>query len=84
MVIITRGKDPTIVAEFTPEKEPSVTEYAVITVEDALIKDTNGAGDSFAGGFLGEIALGHSISKAVETGHFWAAKIIQRVGFSLE
>lgn len=84
MLIITRGKFPTVVAQFWPEKEAIISEFPVIEVADELIKDTNGAGDSFAGGFLGEIAAGSDISKAVESGHYWASKIIQSVGFSLD
>lgn len=31
--------------------------------------DTNGAGDMFAGGFLGALALGKDLDECVEVGH---------------
>lgn len=68
-VVITRGKYPTLVAQFVPEKAPKIQEFPVIEVDDAMIKDTNGAGDSFAGGFLAEIARGSDIPTAVASGH---------------
>lgn len=36
---------------------------------DDKIVDTNGAGDMFAGGFLGALAAGKSLDEAIEVGH---------------
>ena len=69
-VIITQGKDPTVVVKYDPKspKDLRVDEYPVITLPKEKLVDTNGAGDSFVGGFLAEIALGKSTEKAVAAG----------------
>ncbi len=72
--------------ETDPAKTPSLTirEFNVVEVDPTLIQDTNGAGDSFAGGFLARIVEGASVEEAVETGHAWAAKVIKRAGFGVD
>ena len=49
--------------------------YEVNYVPDNLIVDTNGAGDSFAGGFLSQYMKGKSIDECMKAGH-WAASLI--------
>ena len=44
------------------------------------IKDTNGAGDAFVGGFLSQLALGSPEAMCVRIGHFAAGAIIQQSG----
>jgi len=44
------------------------------------IVDTNGAGDSFVGGFLSEFVKGSPIERAVSAGHWCASQIIQTSG----
>merc|ERR1712070_624446 len=46
-VVITQGCDPTIVAI-----NGKVTEYPVLVLPKEKLVDTNGAGDSYVGGFL--------------------------------
>ena len=48
-VIITQGKDPTVVVKHDPKnpKELRVDEYPVIMLPKEKLVDTNGAGDSF-------------------------------------
>lgn len=41
--------------------------------------DTNGAGDAFAGGFIGAYVLGKDIDKCVLAGHALATMCIQQV-----
>lgn len=66
-VIITQGKLPVIVAKYDPKtKEEEVHEYQVKEMPTDKIVDTNGAGDSFTGGFLAAMALGKSIEDAVK------------------
>lgn len=43
--------------------------YPVPKLSDDKIIDTNGAGDMFAGGFLGALAQGKSLDEAIEVGH---------------
>lgn len=75
MVVITQGCEPTIVAY-----EGVVTEYAIIPIKSEDIVDTNGAGDSFVGGFLSQFVQGKEISRCVEVGNYAANYIIQQSG----
>jgi len=49
-------------------------------MDKSLIVDTNGAGDSFIGGFLAGYALGKPLGKCIDAGHYCAGFIIQRTG----
>ena len=53
-VIMTRGSKPVVVGD----ANGNIREYAVPNISPEKIKDTNGAGDSFVGGFLSQIAIG--------------------------
>ena len=77
-VIITQGKDSTVVAE-----GDSVIEYPVTPIDANLIVDTNGAGDAFVGGFLGMLALEQPLEKCVNVGHYAAGEIIKASGCML-
>eukprot|EP01130_Rhizamoeba_saxonica_P018946 TRINITY_DN9673_c0_g1_i1.p1 TRINITY_DN9673_c0_g1~~TRINITY_DN9673_c0_g1_i1.p1 ORF type:complete len:360 (-),score=114.15 TRINITY_DN9673_c0_g1_i1:35-1057(-) len=74
-VIFTRGSDSTIVAN-----AEGCTEYPVPKIESNLIVDTNGAGDSFVGGFLAGYAQGKPIEKCVDAGCYCAGLVIQQSG----
>jgi adenosine kinase len=53
VAIVTQGADPVIVATHTHgSEEVDVIEHPVAKLEKDQIVDTNGAGDSFVGGFL--------------------------------
>ena len=45
--------------------------------------DTNGAGDAFAGGFVGAMILGKSHDEAVEVGHRLGAMCVGQVRLSV-
>lgn len=75
MVVFTQGADPTIIAY-----EGKVTEYSTQKLSPDQIVDTNGAGDSFVGGFLSQFITGADILKCVEVGHYAATYIIQQSG----
>ncbi|GAA5820781.1 hypothetical protein JCM10212_005577 [Sporobolomyces blumeae] len=76
-VIITQGADSTIVAS----SDSSSTEtFPIEALDKSAIVDTNGAGDAFAGGFLGARALGKSVQEAVEAGHKMGRMSIQLSG----
>jgi adenosine kinase len=51
---------------------------------EAAIVDTNGAGDAFAGGFLGAYVLGKTIDEAVEVGHRLGQMCVGQVGPQLK
>jgi len=46
--------------------------------EDQIV-DTNGAGDAFAGGFLGAYVAGKSLDECVEVGHRLGAMCVGQV-----
>ena len=52
VAVVTQGKEPVLVAIHKDGEENVVTEYPVTLLSKEQIVDTNGAGDSFVGGFL--------------------------------
>ncbi|CAG8437426.1 1712_t:CDS:2 [Scutellospora calospora] len=71
IVIITQGSEPTIVAK---QEDGSIKEFSIIPINAEEIVDTNGAGDSFVGGFLSQYIQGKTIEESVNAGH-WLANI---------
>ncbi|GAA5974418.1 hypothetical protein JCM21900_004918 [Sporobolomyces salmonicolor] len=67
VVVITQGASSTVVATSASSAAPQV--FPVEPLAKEAIVDTNGAGDAFAGGFLGARALGKTIEESVEVGH---------------
>ncbi|KAJ7333616.1 hypothetical protein OS493_017159 [Desmophyllum pertusum] len=78
IVVITHGKEPTIVV-----KDGKATEYPIIPIKEKDIVDTNGAGDAFVGGFLSQLAHGKPIKDCVRCGHYAANYMIQQSGVTL-
>lgn len=79
IVVFTQGSSQTLVFQQTPEGV-TVSSYKPLKLEPEQIVDTNGAGDSFVGGFLSKFVKGESLEKSVEAGHWCASKIIQTSG----
>ncbi|KAI6031247.1 Ribokinase-like protein [Pisolithus microcarpus] len=78
IVVITRGPKPTVLVS---SAEPdNVKVYEVTPIPDSLIVDTNGAGDAFAGGFLGALVVGKDLDDCVGVGHKMGAMCVQLVG----
>lgn len=77
VVIITHGANPTITVSSSAPTTPKT--YPIRPVPASDIADTNGAGDSFAGGFLGALVLGKSLDQAIEAGHRLGAMCIGQV-----
>ena len=77
-IVITRGKDPVIIAI-----QGEVTEYPVPFIEQEKILDLNGAGDSFVGAFLYHLIKGSSLEKCVAAGNYLSGEVIQLSGCSL-
>lgn len=81
IVIITQGSSATIVASSTsPTSAPTTKSYPVTALKDDEIVDTNGAGDSFCGGFLGALVLGKNIDECIEAGSKMGAMNLGQVG----
>lgn len=78
VVIITQGKDPIICAQYQENTIDEVFEVEVPVVENVV--DSNGAGDSFVGGFMASIALDKDIRTAITAGIWLSAQVIQRSG----
>merc|ERR1711957_890197 len=62
-VVITQGKDPTIVAH-----NGHVTEYAINALPTEKLVDTNGAGDAYVGGFLAALSKGLPVADCCKAG----------------
>jgi len=75
MIIFTQGCDPTIVVV-----DGVATEYPVDLIKAEDIVDTNGAGDSFVGGFLSQFIQGKDMSRCIEVANYAARYIIQQNG----
>lgn len=80
MVIITQGADSTIVAQASKGGDVKVDVHKVNKIDASKIVDTNGAGDAFAGGFLGTLAQGKSLEESIEGGHWLASESIALMG----
>lgn len=76
LVVFTQGSEPTV---FATKSGQSGT-VAVPAIDAASIIDTNGAGDSFVGGFLAGLASGKPIARCCEVGHYAAGVVIQHDG----
>jgi UDP-glucuronate decarboxylase len=76
LVVFTAGKSPAVWA--TSEGETG--EVAVPLIDGSKIVDTNGAGDSFVGGFFAAYAQRKPINKCILAGHYAAGVVIQHDG----
>jgi adenosine kinase len=74
-VVITQGKDPTVVAinGFTKE-------YAITPLPKEKLVDTNGAGDAYVGGFLAALSKGKDVEGCCKAGAYSAGVIVQHSG----
>jgi len=78
MVVFTQGSKSTVVYH-----DGKVNEHPVPPVPSSEIVDTNGAGDSFVGGFLAGYVKGREVPKCIDAGHYAAGQVIRRSGCSL-
>jgi len=74
-VVITQGCDDTIVCI-----SGHVSKYPVIKLEKEKLVDTNGAGDSYVGGFLAALSKGRPMAECCAAGAYAASVIVQRSG----
>lgn len=80
-VVLTQGLDPTVVA-IGDAKGSNVTvqEFPVHLLDQNLVKDTNGAGDAFAGGFVAGLVENADLAKCIDMGQWLAKESLQLVG----
>jgi len=78
VVVFTQGAQSTVVV--SSSSPDNVKTYPVSALKDEEIVDTNGAGDAFAGGFLGALAAGKPLDEAVEVGHTLGTMCVTQVG----
>jgi len=76
LVVFTQGSKSTAFAKSTGESG----EVPVAPIAASKIVDTNGAGDSFVGGFLAALSEGRSTEKCILAGHYAAGVVIQHDG----
>jgi len=74
-VVVTQGKDPTIVAENGFTKE-----FAITALAKEKVVDTNGAGDAYVGGFLAALTKGKAVADCCKAGAYSAGVIVQHSG----
>merc|ERR1712188_134258 len=67
-VVITQGSDPTIVAI-----NGHITEHPILALPKEKLVDTNGAGDSYVGGFLAALSKGLPIEECCKAGAYAAS-----------
>lgn len=82
-VIVTQGKEPILIATAEhkdAEVSVHVQEIEIPALTKEQIIDTNGAGDSFVGGFLSQIAQDKGLETAVKAGIYLSQQVIQRSG----
>ncbi|EDR15993.1 uncharacterized protein LACBIDRAFT_192435 [Laccaria bicolor S238N-H82] len=78
VVVFTQGAQSTVLV--TADKPDSPQIFPVHALTDDQIVDTNGAGDAFAGGFIGALVAGKKLEEAVEAGHKMGGMCVQQVG----
>merc|ERR550532_2234179 len=74
-VVITQGCEPTIVCV-----NGQITESPVVVLPKEKLVDTNGAGDSYVGGFLAGLVKGLPIADCCKAGAYAASVIVQQSG----
>ncbi|RWS17067.1 adenosine kinase-like protein [Dinothrombium tinctorium] len=79
-IIITQRHLPILVAKNGSNK---VQAFPVKEIKNEQIKDTNGAGDAFVGGFLGQFIQNKTLAICVKCGIFAATESIQQQGMTL-
>lgn len=75
IVVITQGQEPTVVCV-----GGEITKHPILTLPKENIVDTNGAGDSYVGGFLAGLVLGLDVAACCKAGAHAASVIVQHSG----
>jgi adenosine kinase len=78
VVVFTQGAQNTVLV--TAAEPDNARIFPVTALTDDQIVDTNGAGDAFAGGFIGAVVAGRTLDEAVIAGHKMGGMCVQQVG----
>ena len=70
--ILTHGGDPTVVVTGTAEGGIYTKEYPIPPIAKEEFGDTNGAGDSFVGGFLSALYNDKSFDECINAGTYFS------------
>lgn len=77
LVVITRGGEPIVVAQQVHDQNVEIKHFPCKPIPSPDMVDTNGAGDSFVGGFLSQYVQGAPLERCVEIGDYAAREIIK-------
>ena len=82
IVVVTCGPHPAACCQYDHAKQEVLFKrtFEVRDIPPEEIVDTNGAGDSFAGGFLSQLVKGKDLEKCMHAGHWAASEIIKKRG----
>lgn len=80
VVVITQSENPSL---FARSDQDEVKEYPVPQFTPEQIKDTNGAGDAFTGGFLAMYISGKPLDICMKCAIYCAAESLQQLGATL-
>ena len=80
IVIFTQGARETVMVTSDEPNTPRF--FPVNLLRDDQIVDTNGAGDAFAGGFVGALVSGKNLDDSILAGHALACACVQQVSLT--
>lgn len=83
LVVITQGDRPVVLAKQNPDGKVELKHYTCEPIKESDMVDTNGAGDSFAGGFLSQYLQGASLDYCIQIGSYAAREIIKVSGITI-
>lgn len=82
IVIVTQGERPIVVAEKIAG-QVEIKHFPCEPIPDSEMVDTNGAGDSFAGGFLSQFLHQAPLEFCIKMGSYAAREIIKQSGINV-
>lgn len=83
LVVITRGGEPVVVAQQVDDQNVDIKYFPCKPIPSTDMVDTNGAGDSFVGGFLAQFVQGAPLERCIEIGDYAAREIIKVSGIAV-
>lgn len=84
IVVITNGPEEAWVCKYNPKTGKVEFLQGLLPFDVSKIVDSNGAGDSFAGGFMSQLMSGESLENCIIAGHWAARHVIERIGFQFD